>query len=167
MHCKKILDRHPKWQDYQDKKKKNKGKGKDTTANAIASCATAAVQEDEDDNEGPSTRPLGRKQVKANEALKRKRNDQRDAIIRNQEELIRRGNERAKLMKEALKVSQQNAMAAKLQVEMTIMEKDPADIADPVRRRWLENAQRLIMAQIEVLPAEEIVEDSHDNPEDA
>ncbi|KAG1472573.1 hypothetical protein G6F56_001462 [Rhizopus delemar] len=70
-------------------------------------------------------------------------------------------------MKEALKVSQQNAMAAKLQVEMAIMKKEPADIAGPVRRRWLENTQRLIMAQIEVLPADEIVEDSHDNPEDA
>ncbi|CAO3666589.1 unnamed protein product [Rhizopus stolonifer] len=166
VHCKKILDRYPKWQDYQDKKK-NKGKGKVTTTNTVVSCADAVVEEDEDDNVGPSTRPFGRKQVKASEAVKRKRSEQRDTIIRSQEELIRRENERAKLMKEALKVSQQNAMDAKLQVEMAIMGKDPADIADLVRRRWLENAQRLIMTQIEVFPAEEIAKGSHDDHEDA
>ncbi|CAO3677788.1 unnamed protein product [Rhizopus stolonifer] len=121
-------------------KKKNKGKGKATTANTIASCAAAVVEGDEDDNVGPSTRPAERKQVKTSEAVKRKRSEQRDTI--------------------------EDAMAAKLQVEMAIMEKDPADIADPIRRRWLENAQRLIMEQVEVLPAEE-VEDNHDDPEAA
>ncbi|CAO3674485.1 unnamed protein product [Rhizopus stolonifer] len=88
-------------------KKKNKRKGKATTANTIASCATAAAEEDEVDNVGPSTCPAGIKQVKANEAVKRKRSDQRDTIIRNQKELIRHENERSKLMKEALKVSQE------------------------------------------------------------
>ncbi|SAM00220.1 hypothetical protein [Absidia glauca] len=157
IHCYRILSSNPKWNTDAVSKSAQRRRNSPGTPVMVPGDEPASVVPDEaghrDGTPGPSTRPPGRKQEKERaHPNKKDTGDVMTDLLKSRKEANLESKKRGRIMEEMLaenkksnKIEQKKIKLERSNSLLKLMCIDPAAIADPARRRWMEAAQAQVI----------------------